>query len=246
MTAIGQVGLSVLSMAGRSPTGQDADYLEWHLLDHLPEQYQLDGLRYGQRWASTSACRAARAAASERFAPATHVTQYLMGDPADGVVDRFLDLGGRLAAAGRYSVRLPSVLLGGFEPAGARAAARVSVSPEVVPFRPNTGLYLVLAEPPGVGSAAEYAAWLTDEHLPALVQLDGVAGAWWFTPAAVRPDRLDAGGYWMTALYLDGAPADVAGALADALPVAWERWQVTPALAAPFVAVRPWAWPEVG
>jgi hypothetical protein len=243
---LGQVGLSVLSMAEGSPAGEDAAYLEWHLLDHLPEQYQLDGMRYGQRWASTPACRAARAAESDRFAPVAHVTQYLMGDPADGVVDRFLDLGAQLAAAGRYSVRLPSVLLGAFVPTGASAAARVSISPEVVPFRPNTGLYLVLEEPPADGTPAADGDWLAGGHLPALVEVDGVAGAWWFTPAQIRPDRLDAGGLSLTALYLDGDPVEVARALVDPLRARWDQWGIAPALAAPFVAVRAWSWPDVG
>ena len=35
-------------------------YNEWHMLDHMPEQYPLDGIAYGQRWVSTPACRAAR------------------------------------------------------------------------------------------------------------------------------------------------------------------------------------------
>jgi hypothetical protein len=244
--SVGRVGLGVLSMAGRAPTGDDAAYLEWHLLDHLPEQYQIDGMVYGQRWVSTAECRAARAAESERFAPVVHLTQYLMEDPANGVVDRFLDLGARLAAAGRYSVRLPSVLLGGFVPAGAAAAARVSVSPEVVPFRPNTGVYLVLDEPPAGGAAAAYADWLATEHLPDLVGVDGVAGAWWFAPATVRPDRFDASGLLATMLYLDGDPVAVAQTLADRMQARWVRWGQAPALAAPFVAVRPWSWPEVG
>ena len=36
-------------------------YNEWHQLDHMPEQYPLPGIAYGQRWVSTPACRAARA-----------------------------------------------------------------------------------------------------------------------------------------------------------------------------------------
>jgi len=243
---VGRVGLGVLSMAERSPTGEDRAYLEWHLLDHLPEQYQLEGLLYGQRWTSTAACRAARAAESERFAPVTHVVQYLMADPPEGVVDRFLDLGAQLAAAGRYGTRLPSVLLGGFEPVGARAAARASVSSAVVPFRPNTGAYVVLEEPPAPEQADAYDTWLTEEHLPELVEVDGVAGGWWFRPGQVRTDRLDAGGLWLTVLYLDGDPVRVAEEMGDHLRDRWARWSLAPALAAPFVTVRPWSWPEVG
>ena len=44
------------------PVSNHAEYLDWHLHDHLPEQHRLPGLRHGQRWVSTPACRAARAA----------------------------------------------------------------------------------------------------------------------------------------------------------------------------------------
>ena len=115
-----------------------------------------------------------------------------------------------------------------------------------MPFRPNTGVYVVLEEPPPDAAAAAYGAWLTDEHLPDLVDVDGVAGGWWFTPGQVRADRLDAGGLWLTVLYLDGDPVQVAVALIDHLRARWDRWSLTPALAAPFVAVRPWSWPDVG
>ncbi len=236
------IGLGVVSMAARSPSGDDAGYLEWHLLDHLPEQYQLDGLRLGQRWASTPACHAARAVESERFAPVDHVTQYLMADPAEQVVDDFLDLGARLRAAGRYPARLPSVMLAGFVPELAWAADRVRVSPGVVPFRPNRGAYVVLERPPDGSDADGYREWLEHEHLPSLVDQPGVAGAWLLAPGRIRPDRLDADALELTILYLDGEPAEVGAALADPLHDRWSRWPARPLLAAPFESVRAWEW----
>jgi hypothetical protein len=239
------VGLAVVSMAARSPSGDDAGYLEWHLLDHLPEQYQLDGLRHGQRWASTPACRAVRAAESERFAAVDHVTQYLMADPPDQVVDDFLDLGARLRAAGRYPARLPSVMLAGFVPQVAAAAARVLVSDGVVPYRPNRGAYVILERPPDGDEGTRYRTWLEHEHLPELVGSAGVAGAWMLAPGRVRPDRLDADDLELTILYLDGDPAEVGAALAGRLRGRWDGWESTPVLAAPFETVRPWAWDRV-
>jgi hypothetical protein len=242
---VGRATYSVLSMGERAPTGDDRAYLEWHLLDHLPEQYQLDGMLLGQRWASTAACRAARAAESARFAPVAHVTQYLMaGDPA-AVIDPFLDLGAQLASVGRYPVRLPSVLLAGFVPVAGEAAAHAAVSTGVLPFRPSKGAYLVLEEPPAAG-AEGYEAAMIDAELPALAELDGVAGGWWFSPGDVRPDRFDAGGLRLLLLYLDGEPVEVAPRIGERLRERWARWSVTPALAGPFETVRAWSWPEVG
>jgi hypothetical protein len=242
---VGRTTYSVLSMGERAPTGDDRSYLEWHLLDHLPEQYQLEGLLLGQRWASTPACRAARAAESDRFAPVAHVTQYLMaGEPA-AVIEPFLELGARLASEGRYPVRLPSVLLGGFVPVAGHAAMQAAVSTGVVPFRPSTGVYLLLEPPPPGGADAYTEATIADE-LPALAEVDGVAGGWWFSPGDVRPDRFDAGGLRLLTLYLDDDPVEVAGALGERLRERWARWSVTPALAGPFETVRAWSWPDVG
>ena len=57
-----RVKVGFFSLSHRSPTGDDRPYLQWHQLDHLPEQYQLPGMILGRRWASTPACRSARAA----------------------------------------------------------------------------------------------------------------------------------------------------------------------------------------
>jgi hypothetical protein len=242
MTA-GRVKAGVFSMAERSPTGDDAAYLEWHQLDHQPEQYQLDGLLDGQRWASTDACHAARAVESDPFAAVVHVTQYLMGDPVDATIDEFLDLGARLAGLGRYPHRLPSVLLANFDLVATVAAPRVRVSPQVVPFRPNLGVYLVLDEPGEPDRHdADRRRWLLDEHLHQLVEVDGVAGAWMFAPGSRRPDRFDARGLDITICYLDDDPVEVARRLAEPMRDRFSRWRTTPRLAAPFETVRPWQW----
>ena len=33
-----------------APADDDGSYLRWHLLDHMPEQYQLPGIVHGLRW----------------------------------------------------------------------------------------------------------------------------------------------------------------------------------------------------
>jgi hypothetical protein len=62
-----------VSMSARHPEGRDADYLEWHGLDHQPEQHRLRALRASLRLVSTPACRRARAATDERYDGADHV-----------------------------------------------------------------------------------------------------------------------------------------------------------------------------
>ncbi len=228
----------MFSMAARSEDGDDAAYLEWHQLDHLPEQYQIDGLHLGQRWASTPACRAARAVESDRFGRVDHLTQYLFGDPVDQALDDFLDLGADLRRRGRYPHRLPSVMLASFDLIGSRAAPRVRVAAAVVPFRPNRGAYVIVERVGGPSAPAPAA----DEWLDGLVGVDGVAGAWAFAPGHRRADRFDAGGLSLTLCYLDDEPVAVADRLAPRLASRWDDTAITPMLAAPFETVRPWDW----
>ena len=115
------------------------------------------------------------------------------------------------------------------------------VSPEAIPFRPSRGAYLVAEPPVDEARAADHRAW-TAEHLAELVAVDGVAGAWRFTPGTRRPDRFDARGLSLTICYLDGEPAEVAVGLERVLAPGWTRWGIRPELAAPFETVRPpWA-----
>ena len=67
--AVGRSGVTTIyaSLSARHPEGDDADYLEWHTLDHRPEQYRLAAVRASLRVVSTPACRAARAASDERY-----------------------------------------------------------------------------------------------------------------------------------------------------------------------------------
>src|SRR6202012_2958544 len=79
-TGHNDIGVVFVSMSGRHPEGRDADYLQWHSLDHRPEQYRLAALRSSVRIVSTPACRAARAASDKRFDATDHVMTYLFKD----------------------------------------------------------------------------------------------------------------------------------------------------------------------
>src|SRR5579862_3545625 len=122
-----RVKVGFFSLSERSTSGDDRSYLEWHQLDHMPEQYRLPGLIWGQRWASTPACSAARAVAVEGWEGVEHVVCYLMGEPVDETLDDFLTLGRELAGMGRFSQRLPSRYTGGLQLLTSYAAPRVLV-----------------------------------------------------------------------------------------------------------------------
>src|SRR5262245_10704660 len=54
--------------------GQHRAYNEWHMLDHMPEQFPIPGIAFGQRWVSTPACRAARLYEDPALAPTHYLT----------------------------------------------------------------------------------------------------------------------------------------------------------------------------
>ena len=221
-----EVRLSVVSMSARSPDGADAAYLEWHLLDHLPEQYGIPEMQHGDRWVSTPACRAVRAAADDRFAATDHVVQYLFSEPVPAALDRFFSLGAELRTAGRMPLRLPPVELGGYEVVDRSAAAQALVRPEVLPWRPHGGAYLVV-ERDDAGAAG-----------PGLCEVDGVVGAWHYRGGSFDERLADTSGLVLTVCYLDGEPPAVGTRLAEALAPAADRLL----FAAPFVSVTPWEW----
>jgi hypothetical protein len=230
----GEVTAAVVSMSQRHADGLDAEYLAWHVLDHLPEQYRLAGMRLGQRWVSTPACRAARAASVAPFDTVDHIVQYLFAAPVEPALEQFFSLGAALRAAGRMPIALPRVQVGGWNLERTVAAPRVLVGAGVVPWRPASGAY-VLVEQVGAGRDAGLS-----DRVDALVATPGVAGVWWYSGAAPRHDRLDStAGSALTVCYLDESPIEVAERLPSVLAESWTGGRVTPMLAGPFESVVP-------
>lgn len=237
-----RVTAGFFSMSHHATSGDDRPYLEWHQLDHMPEQYLLPGIVLGQRWASTAACRKARLVATATWAPVEHVVCYLMGEPLAQTVDDFFALGRHLADVGRFPLALPSRYVGCLGVVEAHAAARVLVSAEVVPFRPHRGIYLIVEEvagTPGRGGAAQRPQ---AESLPALHTVPGVAGTWTFaTGDAIRSPRFTTGEYRMTVCYLDDEPAAVGERIGSVLASA-DHPPADIVLAAPFESMMRWDW----
>src|ERR1700727_2517029 len=106
-TGRGEISTLFVSMATRHPDGTDAEYLQWHTLDHRPEQHRLSAVRASLRLVSTPACRAARAVRHDRFDAVDHVMTYFFSDVAG--MDGFLALSTALGDAGRKLPLLPPV-----------------------------------------------------------------------------------------------------------------------------------------
>jgi hypothetical protein len=180
-----KVRVGFFSFTEITDPGEHHSYNEWHQLDHMPEQFPLPGIAYGQRWVSTPACRAARAVSGERLDATHYLTLYLVTDPVEETLETFVQWGRELYARGRFHKQRRALLSGPFELRECAVAPRVLISAAAVPYRPHHGVYVT------VGA--------TD--LDRLCATPGVAGAW----------RFAADAHDLTVAWLDGAVLETAG-----------------------------------
>ena len=241
-----KVGAGFFSFTEVTDPAEHRSYNEWHQLDHMPEQFPLPGVVFGQRWVSTPACRRARAVDTATLAPIHYMTLYLMAEPLDATLEEFRALGEHLRAQGRFHRHRRSHLSGPFALAAMRAVPRVLVSPEAVPYRPNLGVYVIVREQAGAVSGAVHGEGATDEDsrlADALLAADGVAGVWTFATQA-RFDRhgWKPGHRSVTVCYLDAEPLSVAAALAPTVRTVFHDQDRSVVLAGPFDTITPWRW----
>jgi hypothetical protein len=216
-----------LSLSAREPNGRDADYLEWHSLDHRPEQYRIAGIRHSIRWVSTAACRAARSFADAHYDAVDHVMTYFFAE--DAAFDQFTALSTALTGA-RRPFRLPSVAANYFDVAGKIAARKAIAGADVIPWRPARGVYLIVEQ---------------NAPSPAtLIDIPGIAGIWWHT-GGVPPSAnfSDNSGTQATFCFLDDDPIETAQRLRAPLAQRWAAApEIQPLLAAPFHTLVPFEW----
>ncbi len=226
-TGNGDITTTFVSMATRHPEGADADYLQWHTLDHRPEQHRLSAVRASLRLASTPACRAARAVRHERFDAVDHVMTYFFADVAG--MDGFLALAKGLIGAGRKIPLLPPVERGVYGVQGRAAAARIKIGSDVLPWWPARGVYLLLET---------HEAPSTE-----LLEVEGVAGIWSMAALDVGPRLASApAGQQLTYCFLDDDPVATAERLRPVLEKRWTGTDIEPLFAAPFHPVVPYEW----
>ena len=240
---MGQVRVGFFSFTEITDPGEHRAYNAWHQLDHMPEQYPLPGVIFGQRWVSTPACRRARLVDGPLLAPIHYVTLYLMGDPLEQTLEEFAALGRRLRDVGRFHEHRRSLLSGPFSLLEARAASRVLVSAEAVAFRPNRGVFVVVTEggEPASAEAAGPAGEVRDDALAeALLSADGVAGVLTFAgDLGLAGDRWRPGNRAITVCYLDEDPLAVCDILGG---VVQSEGMAGVVFAGPFEAIIPWRW----
>ncbi|HVW81794.1 MAG TPA: hypothetical protein VHB69_12730 [Mycobacteriales bacterium] len=238
-----RVQAAFFSITPPAPPDDDGSYLRWHLLDHMPEQYSLPGVVLGSRWIADGEYADHVIAASEPFERVGGVVSYLFAEPVQQTYDDFMALGARLAEVGRFPERRPSLQTRLLALREAYASPRALVSAEVVPFRPNRGIVMLIEQVSD--DLARWRTWEASQHLPLLLEADGVAGCWTFETSdewTVLPS-CEGEPQRVTVLYLDADPLQTSASLQPLIEQRWASGDLTPIYAAPLRSMISWeAW----
>jgi hypothetical protein len=240
-----RVRAGIFSLTPATPPDEDGSYLRWHLLDHMPEQYQLPGIVHGLRWIADGDYVDHRLAAHGPLGEVGNAVHYLVSDPVEETFDDFVALGRTLRDNGRFPISRPSLQVAGLRLLQWQSAPHALISAEVVPFRPHRGILLIVEEPTD-GRSNDWLQWLHAEHYPALLAEPGTAGAWtfgsttaWQIPRGWRTDH-----QYITVVYLDDDPLTVTDSLAPLIEERWRSAAVRPVFAGPLRTMISWeAWP---
>ena len=153
---------------------QHRAYNEWHQLDHMPEQFPLPGVQHGQRWVLTPQLRATAAVLTPPFDRTHYLTMYLMSEPLETTLGEFHQLGQRLYKERRWFEPRKSHFAGATLVESMQSAPRVCISPQAVPFRPHTGIHVVVESPMPVSVSS------SGDRVAMMTEIPGIAGAWSF------------------------------------------------------------------
>ncbi len=175
------VFFSLVSLTGGDEEAHRA-YNRWHALDHRPENLALPGVAWGDRWRRSPELPGA--AASE-YADTDYVAMYWFREPVRESVRAWDRLGEDSFQWGRGPL-IPGVerrMLAFFRPVKGYASPDALVPPGVLPYRPVQGMHVTITreDAPHSAAAHERHAFTDRVRMPALCDLDGVAGAWTFS-----------------------------------------------------------------
>jgi hypothetical protein len=240
-----RVRAGIFSLTPATPPDDDGSYLRWHLLDHMPEQYQLPGIVHGLRWIADGDYVHHRMAAHGPLGEVGNAVHYLVSDPVEETFDDFVALGRTLRDNGRFPISRASLQVAGLRLLQWQSAPHALIAAEVVPFRPHRGILLIVEEPTD-GRSNDWLQWLHAEHYPALLAAPGTAGAWtfgsttaWQIPRGWRTDH-----QYVSVVYLDDDPLAVTDSLAPLIEERWRSAAVRPVFAGPLRTMISWdAWP---
>ncbi|MEU4014694.1 hypothetical protein AB0E56_05445 [Microbacterium sp. NPDC028030] len=225
------------------------EYSRWHQLDHRPENLALPGVAWGDRWDVRP--EYVDLGSGSLAGEVDFVAMYWFRDPVEESVAAWDALGEASFQWGRGPL-IPGIhrpLLAFFRPVKGYAAPRALVDAQVLPYRPNRGVHLTATRFADPHSSEAHAAHQREDReiIPALLEVDGVAGVWTFSYS--HPQRHSSlpfdespsdapGSIRIRLVYLEHDPAVVAPALRaveDRFPSAGE-----PMLSTPVKTIIPW------
>lgn len=188
------------------------DYNHWHQFDHLPQNLALPGVRHGQRWVRTPACRAASTAPGEGTDPravemdaSQYVAMYWFAAPARESVADWLRLGSLTDEIGRRpeTAWTRRRFTGFATPVASAAAEGVLVTAGAVPHLPHAGIVVDVVPEPADGPGAGRAA------VADLARVPSVLGAYAFSGLG------EAAGLQVRVAWCSEDPVDVVGRWPD-------------------------------
>lgn len=217
--------LAFFSFVHLTDQTQHGAYNRWHQLDHRPENLALPGVAWGDRWARTAECQS-HSQAEGVLQGVDYVAMYWFRSPIDEAVDAWDRLGEQSFQWGRGPL-IPGIerkMLAFFRPVKGYAAPRALVAPEILPFRPNRGLHVRVTEFDEPHSMETHRSFTHEdqEAIPALLDIDGVAGAWTFSYSHAQrhsslpfdtADSRGIGGVRIRLLYLEDDPVALTSAI---------------------------------
>lgn len=230
-------------------------YGEWHGLDHQPENVALAGVQLGRRWVKSPRCAMLHTAPANEMDAVQYISTYWFADPTECSIKEWDDF----ASMSRHWGRRPElawtkrVSRGYFVPTKGYAAPTSLVSAEVIPYRPDRGVYVTLTDYNGPPVDVVEAMRFYDEELVHdLLSVEGVAGAWRFvSDDTFVQDRKspNMSSRVLTLLYMDGDPVETSGRINELLQRRRESNRLpdesaiaTDRIRGPLETVRPWEW----
>jgi len=210
------VKVGFITLTEVTSAGNHVDYNTWHQLDHMPEQFAIPGVVCGQRWVLTPEGAANAVAVDDPLGAFHYLTMYLMTEPVTETLEEFAEVRERLAKLGRFYEHRRARLSGAWVFLEALAAPRTLVAPEVIPYRPNRGVYVVIDEP-----APDAEQDKSDDPPPSLEVQDSTR---------------------ITVAFLDEDPLEVAASVGPLVEEHWAGAPVRPRFAGPLSTITPWEW----
>lgn len=232
-------------------------YNEWHQLDHRPENLLLPGVAWGERWVHSPDCAALARAPDPLLRNLHYVNLYWFREPVEASSREWSELAERSFHWGRRGdVHVANrLLLAYFRPVKGYVNARVRLSADAMPFRPNRGIFLdvVRVAEPRAPAAERLFEWYDTMEIPRLLRCGGAVGAWTFASEETFATHVDLSGEQVSestrihVYFLDGDPLGFAREADQARdeirapdPPAPEIEQ--PVFSGPLRAITPWEW----